>query len=260
MSDSDIALLLADAADGVEIGIAPYEAVIRGGRRRRARRWAVAAATALVLAGSSATLAVAGLPDGGGRQVAPPATQSKPTPSHVFHDKPHRSTLATGTDGGTKWKVLINVWDAPHDEAQAETLRSAMARYGETPPDGGKASDLIGTITYFVYRGYGDKTTKVMENTVPESDTMTGTDLTSGSLPLDPDGKADVRLVIGYVAKTAHRVNCTWTNGTATVVERAAAGAGTDIPAIRSPQGSPYDWFVCLAPKSTEYRTTEVIG
>lgn len=68
MSDSDIALLLADATDEVEIGIAPYEAVIRGGRRRRARRWAVAAATALVLAGSSATLAVAGLPgEGGGR-------------------------------------------------------------------------------------------------------------------------------------------------------------------------------------------------
>jgi len=261
MTDSDIALLLADAADEVEIGIAPYEAVVRGGRRRRARRWAVAAATALVLAGSSATLAVAGLPDGDGGRVTPAATQPKPTASHIFHDQPHRTTLATGTEDGTQWKVLINVWDAPSDEAQAEAQRSAMALYGEAPPDGGKASALIGKITYFVYRGYGDKTTKVMENTVPESDTLTGTDLMSGSLPLEPGAKNDVRLVIGYIAKTAQRVNCVWTNGTATVVERAAAtaGTGTDAPVIRTPEGSPYDWFVCLAPKGAEYRTAEVI-
>jgi hypothetical protein len=49
-------------------------------------------------------------------------------------------------------------------------------------------------------------------------------------------------------------------NETATVVERAAAGTATDVPAIRSPKGSPYDWFVCLAPKGAEYKTAEVIG
>ncbi|MYW16381.1 hypothetical protein GT039_12405, partial [Streptomyces sp. SID2955] len=53
MAHSDIALLLADAADEVEIGIAPVQAVVRGGRRRRARRRAVLAATALVLTGST---------------------------------------------------------------------------------------------------------------------------------------------------------------------------------------------------------------
>ncbi|CAM5602706.1 hypothetical protein SGLAM104S_07066 [Streptomyces glaucescens] len=42
MSHTDIAFLLAEAADEVEIGIAPYQSVLRGGRRRRARRWAVA--------------------------------------------------------------------------------------------------------------------------------------------------------------------------------------------------------------------------
>ncbi|MET7731454.1 hypothetical protein ABZT02_08785 [Streptomyces sp. NPDC005402] len=256
MHDSDIALLLADAADEVEIGIAPYQAVLRGGRRRRARRWAVAAATALVLAGSSATLAVAGLPGGGGGQVATrPSVPAAADPSKAL-----RTTLATGTDQGTKWRVLIDVWSAPRDEKQAEAQRAAMALRGETPPDAHKASDLIGKITYFVHREYGGETTKVMENTVPESDTMTGTDLISGSLPLQPDDKADVRLVIGYVAKTAQRVNCTWTNETATVVEKAGPGTGTDVPAIRSPKGSPYDWFVCLAPKGTEYKTAEVIG
>ncbi|MGX1474255.1 UNVERIFIED_CONTAM: hypothetical protein RKD50_003063 [Streptomyces canus] len=255
MSDSDIALLLADAADEVEIGIAPYQAVLRGGRRRRARRWAVAAATALVLAGSSATLAVAGLPGGDGGQVA---TQP-PVPADTDPSRVLQTTLATGTDQGTRWRVLLDVWSAPRDEKQAEAQRAAMALRGETPPDAHDASDLIGKITYFVYRGYGDKTTKIMENTVPASDTMTGTDLISGSLPLQPDAKADVRLVIGYIAKTAQRVNCTWTNGTATVVEKADSETSTDVPAIRSAEGSPYNWFVCLAPKGTEYKTAEVI-
>ncbi|MGW0580704.1 hypothetical protein ACWD25_33225, partial [Streptomyces sp. NPDC002920] len=53
MTHHDIALLLADAADEVEIGIAPTQALIRGGRRRKARRWAVGAGVALVVAGST---------------------------------------------------------------------------------------------------------------------------------------------------------------------------------------------------------------
>ncbi|MER5828915.1 hypothetical protein ABT086_43740, partial [Streptomyces mirabilis] len=60
MTHRDIAFLLADAADEAEIGIAPYQAVVRGGRRRKARRWALAAAAALVIAGSTGTLALAG--------------------------------------------------------------------------------------------------------------------------------------------------------------------------------------------------------
>ncbi|WP_203615542.1 hypothetical protein [Streptomyces sp. SID13726] len=260
MSNGDIALLLADAADEVEIGIAPYESVIRGGRRRRARRWAVAAATALVLAGSSATLAVAGLPGGDGGRVAPAATQPGTPLPDGFETRPHRTTLASGTDDGKRWRVVIDVWDAPRDRKEADSQRAAMAERGESP-EIGKASELVGKISYFVYRGYGDETTKVMENTVPKSDTMTGTDLISGSLPLRPDAKADVRLVIGYVARTAERVNCTWTNETATVVERAPAGTETasDDPVIRTPDGSPYDWFVCVAPKGAEYKSAEVI-
>ncbi|MFD0445221.1 hypothetical protein ACFQ10_26725 [Streptomyces indonesiensis] len=50
MTQHDIALLLADAADEVKIGIAPAQALIRGGRRRKARRWAVVATTTLVVA------------------------------------------------------------------------------------------------------------------------------------------------------------------------------------------------------------------
>lgn len=260
MTNSDISRLLAGAADEVEIGIAPYQAVIRGGRRRRARRWAVAAATALVLAGSSATLAVAGLPGGDGERVTPPATQPAATTPDAFQNKPHRTTLATGTDQGEKWRVVLDVWSAPRDEAEAEAQMSEMALYGEDPPDADKASDLIGKITYFVHRTYGEKSSPVMENTVPKSDTLSGTDLMSGALPLEPDADKAERLLIGYVAKTAQRVTCTWKDGTATQVERAPSNTeiSTDEPAIRSADGSPYDWFVCVAPKGTAYKSAEV--
>jgi hypothetical protein len=258
MSDSDIALLLADAADEVEIGIAPYQAVLRGGRRRRARRWAVAAATALVLAGSSAALAVAGLPGGGDGRGAV-ATQPPVTGTPSVFEPVNRTTLATGTENGKEWRVTVDTWQAPVDTAEAEATMQAMQAYGESPPDVRGASDLVGKIAYFVHRDYGGRSTKVMENTVPKTDRLTGTDLMSGSLPLEPGGTKDVRLVIGYVAKTAQRVNCTWTNGTATVVEKADSETSTDVPAIRSAEGSPYNWFVCLAPKGTEYETAEVI-
>lgn len=234
MSDSDIALLLADAADEVEIGIAPYQAVLRGGRRRRARRWAVAAATALVLAGSSATLAVAGLPGGDRGQVATqPLVPADADPSRVL-----QTTLATGTDQGTKWRVLIDVWSAPRDEKQAEAQRAAMAVRGETPPDAHEASDLIGKITYFVYRGYGDKTTKVMENTVPKTDRLTGTDLMSGSLP---SNRAARRTSVSSSATSPRPPSASTAPGRTGRRRwwRRRLETGTDVPSIRSARGSP---------------------
>jgi hypothetical protein len=257
MSDSDIALLLADAADEVEIGIAPYDAVIRGGRRRRARRWAVAAATALVLAGSSATLAVAGLPGGSG-EGGVAATQPPVTGTPRVSELAKRTTLARGTEDGKEWRVTLDTWPAPVDTAEAQATLNAMRAHGEDPADVRKASDLVGKIAYFVHRDYGGEWTKAMENVVPASDRMTTTDLISGALPLK-SGDKDIRLVVGAVARTAQRVNCDWTNGTATVVERAGTGSGTEGGVIRSAEGSPYDWFVCLAPKGTQYKSVEVI-
>ncbi|MFJ6082281.1 hypothetical protein ACIQI8_12840 [Streptomyces sp. NPDC092369] len=259
MTDRDIALLLADAADGVEVGIAPTQAVIRGGRRRRARRWAVATATALAIVGSTATLALAGLP-GDGHQVAPAVTQ-RPTPTPAaFQDAPHRTTLATGTDQGTKWKVFIDVWGAPRDEAEAQAQLTAMAEYEESAPDVRKASDLIGKVAYFVYRGYGDTTSPVLENTVVASDAMADTDLTSGALPLVPGADNPVRLGIGSVSKTAERVLCHIKDGDGISLTKAPTSDATDNvePAIRSAEGSPYNWFVCVAPKGTEFESAEV--
>ncbi|AWT42972.1 MULTISPECIES: hypothetical protein [Streptomyces] len=262
MTDRDIAFLLADAASAVEIGTAPTQAVIRGGRRRRARRWAVTAATAALVAGSTGALAVTALPGGGGHRVAPatpPATSATPGP--VLQPDP--TTLATGTDQGTPWKVTLDVWPAPRDETEAQTLLGAMTTYGEFPADVHKASDLVGRSAYTVRQSHGDGDTlgtPVSEGLTAPADRMAGTDLDSVAVPLDPDtpGRPQ-RLVVGHVARTAQEVTCTWKNGTTTKVHRAtSADINSDDQTIRTPATSPYAWFVCLAPEGTAFESVAV--
>jgi hypothetical protein len=257
MTNRDISFLLADAADEVEIGIAPYQAVIQGGRRRKARRWAVAAATALVLAGSSATLAVAGLPDGD-RAVAPVATEPAPTATGLF--APMRTELATGTENGKEWRVLIDVWAAPRNETQAAGQLEAMGEYGDVPSHVTKASQLIGKSSYVVYFTDGDRRTKTFEDVFTKDDTMAGTDSQSAAIPFTTDPDGPQRVALGMVGKAAQQVTCAWRDGTATQVDRVPENTdiGTDVPAIRPAEGSPVNWFVCLAPKGTAYKSVEV--
>ena len=265
MTDSDIALLLADAADEVEIGIAPYQAVIRGGRRRRARRWAVATAAALVIAGRRATLALAGLPgDGDGRRVAPAATQPPTTAAHAF-DEPQPTTLATGTEDGKEWGVLVDVWGAPRNEAEAEAQLAAMAEYGETPADVREASELIGKSTYFVYselrrqddRGHGEhgpqggqawraRTSCPARPPLEPGCRGTRAPRRSARSPRPPRRST-------APGRTARRRWC----------DRVAARSHGDTARTKRrsarPEGSPDNWFVCLAPKGAEYKSAEVI-
>ncbi|WP_233273349.1 hypothetical protein [Streptomyces broussonetiae] len=246
MTQTDIALLLADAADEVEIGIAPVQAVIRGGRRRRARRWAVAAATALVLAGSTgATLAVTGLPGGqDGDRASVVATR----PRHVYD--PQTTELAHGTDHhGRSWRVVVSVWDAPRDDTEAAGQLAAMRRYGidsRALPDRG---DVVGKSSHYASLYSGDDNPRaVMFNTAAEWDPLSGTDLLSAAFSVDParsDGPAS--LVVGTVARSVRQVKCGWQDGTMSLVRPRPAA------------GSPVDWFVCEAPKGTAYATAEVV-
>ncbi|MES5821485.1 hypothetical protein [Streptomyces sp. RG80] len=257
MTNGDITQLLAGAADEVEIGIAPYQAVIQGGRRRKARRWAVAAATALVLAGSSATIAVAGLPGGDGT-VAPAATQSATPETDLF--TPARTTLATGTENGKEWRVYIDVWAAPRTEVQAAGQFEAMGEYGDVPTGVTEASQLIGRTSYVVSFSYGDKRRGVFEDEFTKGEAMRGTDLQSAAIPFaDRDG-APERLVIGMVGHDAQQVGCTWKNGTTTKADRvpAPSDVNSDDPAIRPAEGSPVDWFVCRAPEGTVFKEVGV--
>ena len=263
MTHHDIALLLADAADEVEIGIAPTQAVLRGGRRRRARRWAVATATAVVVAGSTGALALSGLPGGhaSGATPAAPAPSASASPN-LF--EPSRTTLAVGTDQDKPWKVTIDVWPAPRDEEEAQAELSAMAQYGAMPADVRKPADLVGKGAYFVRRGFGEEegSKLTMDDVVTESSAMSGDDIQAGIVPLTADPNGPERLVIGSVAKTAQEVTCGWKDGTQTVVRRASEKdvINSDEFAIRRIDGLPFDWFVCLAPTGTAYKDAKVTG
>jgi hypothetical protein len=264
MTHRDIAFLLAEAADEVEIGIAPYQAVVRGGRRRKARRWAVAAAAALVIAGSTGTLALAGATGGDGHGVAPVATQPPTTKErHVY--APQRTTLASARDNGKDWSVTLDVWAAPKNQAEAQRQWTAMGEYRVRPVGVKEAKGLIGKDWYFVHLMVGDDSQTVMWGEFDKSDTASGEYLVSGAMALDASGsaKADApqRLVIGDVAPTTQQVTCTWKDGTMTEAPRAPKGAGFSLdfkPMIREAKGSPTDWFVCLAPEGKSFKSVRV--
>ncbi|MFF5184808.1 hypothetical protein ACFY30_13640 [Streptomyces sp. NPDC000345] len=265
MTQHDIALLLADAADEVEIGIAPTQALIRGGRRRKARRWAVAAAVVVVVAGSTGALAVTGLP-GDGDRAAPLATQPALTETPTPFQPSSRITLATGTDGGKEWRVVLDVWPAPLDARDARSLMDAMAEYGEAPAGVNTPAELVGKSAYFVHRGIGEDSTGwgnvTLQGLTTEGDTMTGEDVDTVAFPLTPTAGGPDRLVLGYVAKTVQQVTCTWKDGTTTEVRKVPADAdvNSDELTIRTTEDSPYNWFVCLAPQGTEYKSAKVTG
>ncbi|MQY32877.1 hypothetical protein SRB17_08360 [Streptomyces sp. RB17] len=249
MTQTDIAFLLADAADEVEIGIAPVQAVIRGGRRRRARRWAVAAATTLVLTGSTgATLAVTGLPGGGSGDRTAPVAIRPALPRARQVDEPQRTDLASGLYRGKQWRVELQVWDAPRDRTEAVRQYNAMKRLGLEAAQVHRAADLIGKSSFFVTRAWGEHPQQqVMFNTAETLDRPSGTDLESIATRLGWGPESSGRLVIGEVAQTAGQVKCTWNDGTSTVaVPRAGVGASSA-------------WFVCVAPEGRHYRSAEVM-
>ncbi|MGJ5874472.1 hypothetical protein [Streptomyces griseiscabiei] len=263
--ERDIALLLADAADDVEVGIAPYQAVVRGGRRRRARRWAVAAAAAVVIAGTTGTLALAGASDGGGGGRVQPAATSPASPEARRIGEPWRTTLAEGKDRGAVWRVAIDVWDAPRDKAEAEEQFAAMALFGDAPTGLDGAADLVGKSWHFVHLTVGGERTDALID--GEADASAGTDLEAYSMPLrtgdrDQDD-APERLVIGQVAPTARTVRVTWSDDTF-VDARRDRGDGwyADLrnPRIVQPKGAMASWFVALAPEGVGYKSAQVTG
>ncbi|MET9899688.1 hypothetical protein [Streptomyces sp. NPDC006446] len=259
MTHRDISLLLADAADEVEIGVAPVQAVLRGGRRRRTRRWAVTAAIALVFAGSTVSLAVTGLHDGDGRRGAPVATQA-PTAEERNLKSARRTVLASGTVQGEEWQVSIDVWEAPRNEAEAREQLAAMRERGEDPMVD-RPAELIGNKAFFLWHSVGNNSGISVADMFTKESTQSGTDMQAFSFKVEGPNRP-VHLVIGHVAKTAQRVTCTWKDGTVTEVRRAPAGqhAVSGEAAIRSAEGSPVDWIVCLAPEGKAYQSAEVTG
>ncbi|MFC7308491.1 hypothetical protein ACFQVC_30270 [Streptomyces monticola] len=128
MSHADVALLLADAADGIEPGAAPCQAVMRGGKRRKARRWLAGAATALVLAGSTGSIAIAVVDGRDQTHVAD--KRLSPDERNVY--SPARVQLAELFDkgGSIKAYVSVEVWGAPLSRTEAARQKDRMVDYG----------------------------------------------------------------------------------------------------------------------------------
>ncbi|WP_256096560.1 hypothetical protein [Streptomyces sp. LUP30] len=251
MTQHDIAVRLADAADEVEIGIAPTQALIRGGRRRRSRRWAITAAAALVVAGSAGALAVTALPGGDSNRVARPALRGSGTTDPGVL-APHRTVFGSGTEQGQEWEVSIDVWTAPADEGEAAAQLKAMDENGEQVPSTAVAHNLVGNTSYFIHKKYGSNSEQEW-GSGPRGKPLPGNDFEFAVGPL-PGTDGPRRLVIGHVAKTAEQVTCVWKDGTKTELLREPENRATSTgkPAIRSAEGTAYNWFACLAPQGTE--------
>ncbi|TWV45538.1 hypothetical protein FRZ03_16265 [Streptomyces misionensis] len=252
-----IATLLADAAEGFETGAAPVAAVVRAGRRRRTRRWAAGAVAAAMLAGGTGTLAATGLP-GTAHETASPA-RSPWTPGHLVYE-PVDTTVGYGTQHGVQWAVGLRVWPAPRDRAEAVRQMKAMADWGLTPVTSGSPSDLIGRTSYFVIRSFGTSDRRlVTSDTVARLPTLKGDEIRVFPQPLTDGGSP--RLVVGMVAKTARQVTCHWKDGSTTLAERVPDNTAMR-PAdavIRSVRDFPTaNWFACVSPGSTAYRSAEV--
>ncbi|MFF7335310.1 hypothetical protein ACIQU5_07685 [Streptomyces sp. NPDC090306] len=257
MTERDIGLLLADAADGFDSGPAPVQAVVRAGRARRTRRRAAVGAVGLAAAALAGTLAVAGLP--GGEHAAQPAKPSAPDTRSVTD--PQISEVGFGTYAGKGWAVKVQVWSAPRDRAEAARQLKAMDEWGLTPSMTGGLSDLVGRTSYFVVRAYGPSVQELVTfGTAAELPGPKGNGIDVVPQPLGKKGDP-LRLVVGSVAKTVKQVACHWKDGSTTLADLAPENSSLQNVegVIRSVHGYPTaNWFACVAPGATTYKSAEV--
>ncbi|WP_328581180.1 hypothetical protein [Streptomyces sp. NBC_00370] len=240
-----IALLLADAAAGVEIGPPPVQTIVRGGRRRRARRRALAAATALVIAGSvGASLATGALTDGNRKsQVAEQPQEGVRQPAPL----PLRATLATGRTDGKQWQITVDVWAPPKTAAQAAQLADAMNGGEYLDVDRGGAGDrgLIGTGWYFVRVDIGGRNSFALDGPIPDGKGLRQS-LEARPARLGPRGSDWV--VVGKASPDTRRVVCTWDDGTSTELPRSA---------LRPVGGDGVLWFAAEVPRGRAFASAD---
>ncbi|MEC4017789.1 hypothetical protein [Streptomyces sp. H27-D2] len=249
-----IAGRLADAAQAAIVGPVPYEAVVRGGRRRTARRWAVAGATALVIAGSTGTLALAGVVGGADRDGTSVAASASASASaeqrHVF--RPQRTTLGSGRDGGHDWKVTIEVWGAPKADWEAVAQYREMAERGDAPRghDGRSPSRRNGW--HFVHVIVDGKSSTRVQDENPDPE-----DKPSGhfeSYELAPDRSPAPTFLVGQVERGVEQVVATWKGGSLQEVGPVPKGqgfAGVGGPMLVPVKGMEQEnWFAIVEPKN----------
>lgn len=257
-TERDIGLLLADTAQGFDLGPAPVQAVVRAGRARRARRRAaLGVAAAAVVCTVAGTLVATGLP--GGPRSAEPARQSSVGSYEV--DEPQIVEVGFGVHDGKGWAVKLQVWSPPRDRAEAARQSKAMDEWGIVPSTTGGLNDLIGRTSYFVIRAYAQNPAQLVTfGTAATLPGEKGKDIQVFAQPLNGT-KGPLQLAVGKVAKTVKQVACHWKDGSTTLADLAPVNSALrdDNAVIRPVAAYPTaNWFVCVAPGSTEYRSAEV--
>ncbi|MFI9558234.1 hypothetical protein [Nonomuraea endophytica] len=190
--ERDIALLLREAAEGVEVGAAPYEKVVRGGRRRRARRRAAGAVLALALAGIA-------VPVAGDLTADRPLVNWEPT-AKVELDRRYVYDPSVTTLGEVNGQpVVIEVWGAARDAAELrEQQRHMIARNVWDERTSGDEPE-IGQTWYLVYLGAQKRT---LATGVEEVGYFTHTQTIGSRL-----------VVVGQVTPDIRRIIYKWSTG-----------------------------------------------
>ncbi|WAL95223.1 hypothetical protein [Streptomyces sp. Je 1-369] len=220
----DIAHRLADAADEVEIGAAPYQAVLRGGRRRKTRRWALGALAAATIVASTGSLALAVVDGRDDTRAA--AQHGTARTRHVY--TPHVTPLTEVRDGsGTPVaRVELEVWGAPRDDAEARGQKKAMTEAGvwderttDPVPDADRPWYAI------VVRADGKD--KVASFGLQDKEPGGDDGLSFASVEFEVKGRT---LTVGHVGPGTKRVEYEYEHG-------------TSEPELHEAAGSAYLWF-----------------
>ncbi|CAM5235473.1 hypothetical protein SALBM135S_00604 [Streptomyces alboniger] len=216
----DITRRLADVADGLEIGAVPHHAVMRGGRRRKARRWVVGALAAVAIAGSTGSLALA-VVDGGPR-VRTASEGGTAAERHVHTPGLTRLTELYDKAGAEVGAVELQVWGAPRDDEEARGQKKAMVAAGVWDERTSDPAPNFHQPWYAIVVKNGGKE-KVVSFGLQDRDPGGGDGLGFASVETTVNGET---LTIGHVGPRTERVEYEFENGTVEPDLHKAAGSG----------------------------------
>ncbi|WP_035795240.1 hypothetical protein [Kitasatospora mediocidica] len=278
---TDVERGLADLAEAVRIGPAPFEQLLTVGRRRlRRRRMALTGATLVTAAvlGGGVLIGASHLPTGHTQTVAAasgagvaltpgssPGTATTPTPGIRDPFTPVRTLVSQGTVGGKQWQAWAALWPAASREQSLQQARLIWQ-------DEITGSPSLSEPTADYVRQYWQPDTDVVDLYVtldghrlnhdtldtapPPSAPPHPTDSLSGGMvgyTSDKSGEAHNALsaspvVMSQVGPDVAKVVVTWKDGS------------TSEPALAAVGDSPSRWFAVLRPAGASAQSVKAYG
>ncbi|MEV7191412.1 hypothetical protein AB0N81_06335 [Streptomyces sp. NPDC093510] len=227
---SDITQRLADVADAVETGTVPFEAVLRGGRRRKTRRWVISALAAVTFAGSTGSLALAVVD--GKDQTRAASRGDSVRDRHVYTPQFTPLTEIRDSSGTRVARVELQMWGAPRDDEEARGQKKAMTEAGLWDE---RTTDPVPNFhqPWFAVVVRADGKEKVasfgLQDKKPGGDDGMG----FASVEFEVKGR---ELTVGHVGPKTDRLEFEYENG-------------TTEPELRKAAGSAYLWFTRQQPE-----------